>query len=311
MTTRKPSTFVCTITPFADGGTLDEEAAIELYGRLAHAGVGAYVASSSPGEGYALSLEETERLYGLALAAVDGRVPIRAMGVEPHTPEQLISLIRLAESCHLDAMQLYCLDAGHGNRPDPTELERYFRTLLETMSLPAVLSSHVFNGYVVEPDLVDRLLRDYPHIVGVNVTNPDIAYVAKIIDVVDGRADVHVGGPMQAVSALALGAQGFLGTEGNLDPWACAAVIEHYRAGNLDDTFAAYAKVIHLFSINTWPGGSMRWLKAAMKVLGLPGWHLRSPWLALDDAAHARIAGRLDALGVTADYVRERLRASR
>jgi len=299
MTTRKPSTFVCTITPFDAEARLDDEAAMVLYGRLASAGVGAYVGSSSPGEGYALSLSETERLYGIALAAVDGRVPIRAMGVEPHTPEQLASLIRLAESCHLDAMQLYCLDAGHGNKPNPAELERYFRGLLETMRLPAVLSSHVFNGYVVEPELVDRLLRDYEHVIGINVTNPDIAYVSRIIDVVDGRADVHVGGPMQAVSALALGAQGFLGTEGNLDPSACAAVIEHYRAGNLAETFAAYSKIIRLFSMNVWPGGSMRWLKAAMKVLGLPGWHLRPPWLALDDDAHARIAVQLEALGVT------------
>ncbi len=300
MTKRQPSTFVCTITPFDEAGRLDEEAAALLYGRLADAGVGAYVGSSSPGEGYSLSLEETERLYGVALAAAGGRVPVRAMGVEPHTPEQLAALIRLAESCHLDAMQLYCLDAGHGNKPDPTELERYFRGLLETMGLPAVLSSHVFNGYVVEPDLVDRLLRDYPHIIGINVTNPDIAYVSKIIDVVDGRADVHVGGPMQAVAALALGAQGFLGTEGNLDPRACAAVIEHYRAGRLAETFAAYSKVIRLFSMNVWPGGSMRWLKAAMKVLGRPGWHLRPPWLPLDQAAHARIAVQLEALGVTA-----------
>jgi hypothetical protein len=36
-----------------------------------------------------------------------------------------------------------------------------------------------------------------------------------------------------------------------------------------------------------------------MKVLGLPGWHLRAPWLALDDDAHARIAVQLEALGVT------------
>src|SRR5580693_778736 len=109
MTARRPSTFVCTITPFDEAGRLDEEAAALLYGRLADAGVGAYVGSSSPGEGYALTLDETERLYGVALAAVDGRAPVRAMGVEPHTPEQLEALIGLASNCGLDAMQLYCL----------------------------------------------------------------------------------------------------------------------------------------------------------------------------------------------------------
>jgi len=88
---------------------------------------------------------------------------------------------------------------------------------------------------------------------------------------------------MQALSALALGAQGFLGTEGNLAPRLCGSVITAWAAGDLAQAAAAYAKVIRLFACNTWPGGSMRWLKASMRVLGLPGWTLRSPWRPIPD----------------------------
>jgi 4-hydroxy-tetrahydrodipicolinate synthase len=293
VTTRQRSTLVCTITPFDESGALDEAAAAALLGRLSSAGIGAYVGSSSPGEGYALTLDETARLYAVAHATMKGKVPVRAMGVEPHCVEDLLGLIRLAEEADLDAMQLYCLDAGHGNKPNESELEAYFGTLLDHMAIPAVISSHVFNGYVVSPELIDRLLTRYPGIIGLNVTNPDIGYVARVIDVVDGRADVHVGGPMQALSALALGAQGFLCTDGNLAPRLCASVINSFDAGDLAGASAAYGKLIRLFSANTWPGGSMRWLKASMRVLGLPGWTLRGPWKPLDDSLLPLVVERL------------------
>ena len=301
MSTRQPSTLCCTITPFTASGQLDEPAAAALFARLGAAGVGVYLGSSSPGEGYALSLAETERLYAVAHTELKGKVPVRAMGVEPHTAEDLHALIELAERTDLDAMQLYCLDAGHANKPTESELESYFRDLLERMKIPAVLSSHVYSGYVLPPDLVGRLLDDYPGIIGINVTNPDLAYVARIIDTVDGRADVHVGGPMQALTALSLGAQGYLGTEANLAPRLCASVITGYRNGDLGQTFAAYAKVIRLFSANTWPGGSMRWLKASMRVLGLAGWTLRAPWHPLTDADLGVVVDRLTNLAFSAD----------
>ena len=57
--------------------------------------------------------------------------------------------------------------------------------------------------------------------------------------------------------------------------------------------------MIRLFAANTWPGGSMRWLKASMRVLGLPGWHLRAPWHALTDAEMPLVVQRLTDLDFT------------
>ena len=78
-----PSAYCCTITPFDEAGRLDEDAWRLLVDRLGVGGLGAFVGTSSPGEGFALSLAETERLYGVAKEAMAGRQPVRAMGVEP------------------------------------------------------------------------------------------------------------------------------------------------------------------------------------------------------------------------------------
>ena len=64
MTPRALSTFCCSVTPFAADGSLDVPALRAHFARLAAAGVGVYVAGSSPGEGYALSRSEVWRCQG-------------------------------------------------------------------------------------------------------------------------------------------------------------------------------------------------------------------------------------------------------
>ncbi len=261
-------------------------------------GVGAFVGTSSPGEGFALTLAETERLYGVTKEAMAGRQPVRVMGVEPHSADETYQLIRIAESVGMDAMQLYCLDLGHGNQPMPAELELFFRTNLERMNIPAVLSTHFMLGYMIPIDMLGRLIDDYPHIIGINCTTRDLDYLKSVLELADGRVDVHVGGPQLALTALELGGQGFLCTEAILAPKLCGSVIRHFDDHEDTLAVAAHDRIMRLAAINTWPGGSLRFTKSALRVLGLPGWHLRPPYLPLDDVALEQIARGLDELEI-------------
>ncbi len=292
---RQPSAFTCTITPFDASGSLDVEAWQSHTSRIGAAGMGIYAGSASPGEGHALTLAETEVLYGTAVDTLKGHSPVRAMGVEPRHATQLLEIIHIAEKVGMEAMQIYSLDCGHGNVPRETELEAYFSKILDTITIPAVISSHIFNGYVLPIDMVDRLLGKYDNIAGFNVTNTDIPYVTRFVDMVDGRCDVHVGGAMQALIMLALGGQGFLCTEGNIIPSVCMDVIKGFERGDQQATFDAYATVMRFFALNRFAGGSMRFLKSAMQTLGLPGSTLREPFLALTEAEHESVAASLEA----------------
>src|SRR5258708_19052684 len=93
---RPLAAYVCTITPFDASGALYESGVIDLCRRLGDAGVGAYLGSASPGEGYALNLAETARFYELALDAAAGRLALRCLAVELLTPAKLRPLIQLA-----------------------------------------------------------------------------------------------------------------------------------------------------------------------------------------------------------------------
>src|SRR5260221_9324032 len=141
----------------------------------------------------------------------------------------MTDLGRAAAAAGVAGVQIYSLDVGHGNRPRPDELERYFTDVLEALELPAVLSTHFTAGYFVPLDLVDRLLARFDHLVGVNCTNADVTYLVAMIDAVGGPADVHVGGPMQALTNLALGGQGYLSSEGNLAPALCRSATDRFH----------------------------------------------------------------------------------
>jgi 4-hydroxy-tetrahydrodipicolinate synthase len=289
------STFCCSVTPFDAKGRLDEEAAALHFGRVADAGVGLYVGGSSPGEGYALSTDELTRLLKIAVKAGGGRVPVRAMGVEPRHAEQMVAFLKLAADTGVDACQIYSLDVGHGWKPGPDELEAYFRTALAACPLPAILSSHAFMGYNAPIDMLQRLADDFPNLIGINLTTPDMLHLTEAIARLRPRLEIHVGGPMNVVTALSQGANGFLSTEASMAPRLCRSVIDHWAAGRLQDAFAAYGTVMALMvALNGIPGASVRRIKGVLRLLGRNGTHLRSPYAPIADGELSAMAAAID-----------------
>ena len=274
---------VCTVTPFDEAGRLDEHGIEDMVERIAGAGVSLAIGTASPGEGHALSLDETARFFDIVVRVNAGRVPICAMGVEPRNDGQLQPLIRLAEQAKLDTMQLYTVDPGHAMQLNEGEHERYFATMLDSMTIPATISTHAFNGLVPLP-VLSRLLDHYPNISAIHCTS-EVNYLLRLLEIVDDRCEILVGGPMQALSVHALGGNGFLSSEGILAPVLLGELQTALRAGDLAAAEVSYRKVIGLFALNIWPGASLRYIKAAMRILGLPGGYTRPPFDALDPAA--------------------------
>lgn len=278
------STYCCIVTCFDESGRIDDAAMRAHCARIAQAGVGLYVGSPSPGEGTTLTPEELAHLLALAKDAAGGRVSVRAMGVEPRHTAEMKAFVAIAAQAKVDAVQIYSLDIGHGAKPAAGEMEAYFREVLDSCPLPAVLSSHFFVGYLIPIDLVETLARDYPHLIGVNISTPDTLYLSEAISRLSARLEIHVGGPMHTITALALGGTGYLSTEANIAPKLCAEVIGHFAAGRMKQAFESYAAVMALMrAVNTMPTASVRRVKAAMRILEMAGTGLRKPYAPLRD----------------------------
>lgn len=292
-----PNTFVVAITPFTDDEQLDEEGLRGHLRRLAASGIGVYLGGSGSGEGYTLEPDELRRVLEIGVEELRGRVPVRAMGVEPRSAQQMIELGRLAADVGVDAIQVYSLDQGHGNAPRPAELEQYLRDVLDAVEVPVVLSSHQSVGYYLPIGLIDKLLSSYDSIVGVNCTNNDLTYLVGVLDAVAGRAEVHVGGPMHALSCLALGGNGYLSSEGNLAPRLCVSLTEAYGLGDVSAACTAYARLMRLHTELRRLGG-INATKAALELLGLLGGAVRRPRLPVTDDQRKELATMLDTLDI-------------
>ena len=292
------STFCCTVTLFDEQLRWDEASSRAHFTRVADAGVGLFVGGSSPGEGYAMSAAEIERLLRVAVETAGGRVPVRAMGVEPRTAEEMRAFLKMAATTGVDACQIYSLDVGHGWKPGPRELEGYFRAALESVSIPCIISSHSFMGYNVPIGMLERLAKEYDHLIGVNLTTPDILHLTEAVARLCPRLEIHVGGPMHAITALAMGANGYLSSEAAIAPKLCQDVISHFAAGRLEESFKAYHAVMALMlGVSTMPGASVRRVKAAMRLLGRGGTYPRGPYMPIEEAELAALAKELRAIG--------------
>jgi 4-hydroxy-tetrahydrodipicolinate synthase len=279
----KASTFVISITPFDAEGRLDESALRDHLDRMADAGVGVYLGGGGSGEGFTFSPAEARRVLEIGIDQIGGRVPVRAMGIEPRTAQQMIDYITMAAGVGVDAVQVYSLDPGHGHRPTPREIALYLETVLDSTSLPCVVSSHQSVGYLLEPDLLASLARSHPNFVGINLSCASLAPLEALLDAMSGSVDVHVGGPTHGFQALTLGAQGFLSSEANLIPRMCASVISSFEAGDIETGLVTATEVTRISKL-LYSNGGIRATKAVMNRLGLACGSVRLPQLDADDA---------------------------
>jgi ABC-type nitrate/sulfonate/bicarbonate transport system permease component/dihydrodipicolinate synthase/N-acetylneuraminate lyase len=286
------STFTISLTPFDAHGDLDTESLRGHLRRMATAGMGMYVGGGGSGEAYTLSDAEMGTVLDLAVAELKGVVPVRAMGREPRTAKEMISFVTMAEKAGVEATQVYSLDVGHGIAPSNTELEAYFRAVLDATDSPVVISTHQSVGYKLSLDMLQRLSADYPHIIGINCTHGDIGYLVSLIDGLDPRLEVHVGGTQQGFAVMALGGTGYLTSEGNLAPALCRSVSELYQQGDLAGSAEAFALVLRLYSANA-AFRSIRGIKAALMALGLPGGYPRLPRLPVQAEEEQKVQAML------------------
>ena len=299
MSARRHTTFVISLTPFAADGALDEVGLRAHLARLRAAGIGVYLAGSGSGEGYTLSRAERRRVLELGAEELAGQAPVRAMGVEPRTAAEVVELAEDAVAAGVDATQVYSLDLGHGYVPTADEQRTYLRSVLDRAPGDLVVSTHQSVGYHYEPALLDELLTEYPRVIGVNVTHRDLVYVAEVVDAVGGRVDVHVGGPMHALGATALGATGYLSSEGNLAPRLCVELIECIDAGTRDDAARLHHQVMAIHEATQALGGIVG-AKAALRLLGAPGGWPRPPRLPVAPERAQSLVDVMVRLGVAA-----------
>lgn len=284
------------LTPFDKDDRLDEAELRRHLQRLLVAGVGAYMGGSGGGEAYSLTPEEHQHVIEIGVEELKGRVPVYAASFEPRSAAQMFEHALVAINAGVDAVQLYPLEGGHGMVPTPRELESYFHDLIGELDSQFILAPHYKLGYKMPIEMVDGLIDRYPDkIIAVNFVQTDPNYLIGMHDAFGHKVKIYSGGTKWGIMNLGFGGWGFNSSETNVMPNTAMAVVRAFKQGDVNTAVEAHSQMLRLTkAFEVLMPTTPRPMKTILQLLGLPGGHLRKPYLAPEGIELERMKQALD-----------------
>jgi 4-hydroxy-tetrahydrodipicolinate synthase len=306
MPTPQPATFTMSITPFRADGEIDEPALRAHLRTQRDAGVGVCLCSQGSGEGDLLSADERLRVYEIGVDELKGHVPVYAAGIGlAHSTDRIVALAKRACAIGVDAVYILAPRPG-ALVPRPIEIESYYREVIEAIDCSiAVSNNSALAGYSFSVDLIETLVRDYPHVTEVLIADnvgPLINQVQRLSRTLGDRVTIRVGMSNQSLLAHAAGAKGILNFEANIAPRLTEGLWTALLAGDGDTALKRFDRFVEL-NLLCARFGNPRVIKEALRILGRDGGHLRRPHLPLDANEQAELAAGMARLALTADEI--------
>ena len=261
------------LTPFTQGGALDEET---LAGELEHqlrCGVDGLCVLGGTGESLSLSAEERLRVVETAVGVVAGRVPVIVGCFAPQEAE-LIAFARAAHDRGASAMMLtpppfYKVTAFH------------FQRLLERISAACDIPLVLYNaprraGVRLTSGEVCGLVRDVPAVVGVKDATGDVPDLARLAYGLELRCGLLQGLDDVFLPSLAAGASGGILALASVLPERFVAMYRGWKSGDVQNALALQMSVLPLMQVvNSEPMPVL--VKEAMAAVGRPMGPTRPP----------------------------------
>ena len=261
------------LTPFTQGGALDEET---LAGELEHqlrAGVDGLCVLGGTGESLSLTDDERLRVVETAVGVVAGRAPV-IVGCFASQEAELIAFARAAHDRGATALMLtpppfYKVTAFH------------FQRLLERIAADCDIPLVIYNaprraGVRLTSGELCRLVRDVPAVVGVKDATGDVPDLARTAHGLAPRCGLLQGLDDVFLPSLAAGASGGILALASVLPERFVAMYRGWRSGAVDDALAQQMSVLPLMQVvNREPMPVL--VKEAMAAVGRPMGPTRPP----------------------------------
>jgi 4-hydroxy-tetrahydrodipicolinate synthase len=213
------------VTPFDDDGGLDLDAAADLARWLVDTGSEGLVVAGSTGEASTLTDNEKRDLWRAVAEAVT--VPVLA-GSGSNDTAHSVHMTKVANETGAAGI----LAVGpYYNRPSQAGLEAHFRAMADATDLPILIYDiPIRTGRKISNDVLVRLAREVPNIVGVKDATLDVGSSARLIAAAPDDFELYSGNDDQTLCLLALGAVGVIG------------VATHWAAREFGELIASFQK---------------------------------------------------------------------
>lgn len=261
------------VTPFTDDGEVDHDGAAELARWLVEQGNEALVVTGTTGEAACLTDPEQIDVWRTVRAAVD--VPLIA-GSGTNDTRHAAELTSYAAEAGMDGVLIV---TPYYNRPSQAGIEAHFRHVCAATPLPVVIYDiPVRTGRKIGSDLLLRLARDVPNVVGLKDAAGDPGATARIVAEAPEGFEVFSGDDALTLPLLAVGAVGVIGVATH---WCAPVMAEMVRAverGDLVEARRLNARMLESFEFETGDSAPNPVpTKAMLRSLGRPAGPCRPP----------------------------------
>jgi 4-hydroxy-tetrahydrodipicolinate synthase len=280
------------ITPMTADGAVDYDGAARLADYLVtEMHNDGLVISGTTGESPTTSDAEKEQLLRAVIGAVGDRATVVA-GVGTNDTAHTCELARQAERAGAAALLVV---TPYYSKPPQNGLQAHFTRVADATGLPVML--YDIPGRTGIPIATPTLIRlaAHPRIVAVKDAKGDLGAGSEVM----ARTDLafYCGDDILNLPWLAVGACGFVSVHGHIVGDRLAGLIDAYLGGDVAGALAFHRDLLPVYTGMTRTQNVIT-VKAALRMLGLPGGPVRPPLADATDAEIQQLRTDLEAGGV-------------
>ena len=234
---------VALVTPFHEDGSVNFDKLDELIDYHCENGTDSLIICGTTGESSTLSEEEHMECIKFAVERTKKRLPVIA-GTGSNATYTTIDMSKEAVEYGVDGLLIV---TPYYNKATQKGLAAHYKAVAEEAKAPIIMYSVASRtGLNIAPETAAELIRDVDNIVGIKEASGNIAQVAKIMYLTDGKADLYSGNDDQIVPLLSLGGKGVISVLSNVAPKETHDICAKFFAGDVKGACELQLKAIPL-----------------------------------------------------------------
>jgi 4-hydroxy-tetrahydrodipicolinate synthase len=285
---------VAIVTPFTQSNEVDYEKLGELIEYQIAEGTDSIIICGTTGEASTLSHEEHLECIRYAVGKVAKRVPVIA-GTGSNCTDTAIYLSREAQSYGADALLVV---TPYYNKATQKGLIAHFTAIADAVTIPIILYNVPGRtGCNILPQTIATLVKNVKNIVGVKEASGNIAQVAEIMQLTEGKIDLYSGCDEMVVPVMSLGGIGVISVLSNIAPKETHEMAMKFLEGDLIRSRELQLKLLPLINalfceVNPIP------VKKAVNLMGFQVGTLRMPLTEMEPVNVERLVNEMNAVGI-------------
>lgn len=284
---------VAIVTPFNENLEVDYERLGEVIEYQISEGSDSIIICGTTGEASTLTHEEHLECIRFTVERVNKRVPVIA-GTGSNCTQTAIYLSQEAEKSGADGLLVV---SPYYNKATQNGLIAHFTAIAKSVNIPIILYNVPSRtGCNILPKTVATMVKNVDNIVGIKEASGDIAQVAELMYLTDGKIDLYSGNDDMIVPTLSVGGIGVISVLSNVAPRETHDMVMSYLEGDTKRSMELQLKLMPLvkalFSeVNPIP------VKKALNLMGFNVGGLRMPLTEMEPANTEKLIEALKECG--------------